>query len=348
MPLLLNDPDARAVEIGIAATILIHLLFLLLAPRWLQVAPGHGTARMPARSKQFVVRVVPPPPKPPAPPPQRFVEANPNAPSNVPDKTNNFSFMNQQAAQEKPTPNHRSDTPATQGRKDVESNQIVSGSLSKPEPVAPPASVTPPEKQAAAARREENPLPGFEKDEGNNPAGFGTNVAKKSENPTDVPEPVKGQQNAPRDQTATAALPEIDPKHPRARPTLMQQHVRPAILRENPFGTDNVGPIAYDARWSSYGQYLHEMCEIIQAELDKIMENSRTYPPEGSTVIVKFRLDSKGRIVEIIDHHGTSNEQGTNASISSITNPQPYREWTEDMIAVLGHEQELTFTFFFE
>jgi hypothetical protein len=76
------------------------------------------------------------PPKPP--PPNKYVEANPNAPDNVPDKTNNFSSQNQQLAQEKPQLDQHNDKPKLDGKKDIQSNQVVSGQLSKPQETVPP------------------------------------------------------------------------------------------------------------------------------------------------------------------------------------------------------------------
>jgi len=34
--------------------------------------------------------------------------------------------------------------------------------------------------------------------------------------------------------------------------------------------------------------------------------------------------------------------------VSAITERAPYGEWSEDMIALLGKEQELTFTFHYQ
>ena len=49
---------------------------------------------------------------PPKAPPMNFVEANPNAPDNAPDQTNNFAAQNQQVAQEKPSEESKSQKPA--------------------------------------------------------------------------------------------------------------------------------------------------------------------------------------------------------------------------------------------
>ena len=102
-PWLSEKPETRSIQIGVLGTLLIHLLLLLFAPRLLRMDRGHAAAHPPANRK-FNIELVPSPPKPPPPAPARmkYVEANPNAPENIPDKTNNVSDRNQQVAQEKP------------------------------------------------------------------------------------------------------------------------------------------------------------------------------------------------------------------------------------------------------
>jgi len=34
--------------------------------------------------------------------------------------------------------------------------------------------------------------------------------------------------------------------------------------------------------------------------------------------------------------------------VSAITDTAPYGDWTDDMIAILGNEQSLTFVFYYE
>jgi hypothetical protein len=146
VPALSSDPEVRSVQVGVMATILVHLLLLLLVPNMLRndvsSTPKHEDAM-----QQFNVELAPEPvTAPKAPPPNKFVETNPDAPDNTPDKTNNFAAQNQQAAQEKPTPDSHNDHPAIEGQKDIQSTQIVDGRLtqvntpkeSSPAPQTPP------------------------------------------------------------------------------------------------------------------------------------------------------------------------------------------------------------------
>lgn len=346
---LWEDPDWRSVLVGIAAVLLVHLLLFAVSPFLLRSEPSSLLTRKIAMPREFNIEIAPDtftkvPLKPP--PPTRYVEANPNAPENVPDKTNNFSSRNSQLAQEKPQTNAHNDTPQLTGRKDIQSNQVVSGMLIKPQESAPPApSVSNPAKSPAAARRMQNPLSGFEKSkEGDE--GFGSNIGKVPDQAKPVPNKVDGTTDSVVDGQNTE--PVIDPRHPQPRPVLEHPQTRPAIFRDNPVGTSNIGVAAYDAKWSNYGVYLHKMMEAIQAQWERILIDSNTEPPSGTSVTVRFTLDSKGKITEILQVESTSTEQGKQSCVSAITLTAPYGDWTDDMIAVLGNSQDLTFVFYYQ
>jgi len=123
---------------------------------------------------------------------------------------------------------------------------------------------------------------------------------------------------------------------------------RPAVFKDNQFGTSNIGPVAYDAKWSNYGAYLHKMIEAIQMQWERILIDSNTEPPSGSCVTVKFTLDSHGKVTEIINLESSSSEQGKQSCVSAITLTAPYGDWTDDMKAVLGESQDLTFVFYYQ
>ena len=349
-----DDDDSRSVLIGVAGTILIHLLLLWFGPHLLRSDPVHTLMRPHANPRQFSIELAPDlfkaPPKPK--PPMKFVETNPDAPENVPDKTENFAARNQQVAQEKPTPDGRSDRPALEGQKEIHSTQIVTGQLAKPVEMTPmpPAEVTPPtESKLMAPKLEQSPLTGIEKRTGDAPASFGSNVAKFAENPRNVPEKVEGLKNVPLIQGATEMQQPIDRQHPRPRPQVVKtMQTRPAIFEENKLGTMNVGLTGIDARWSNYGTYLQKMVEIIQVQFDRLNDESRITPPPGSMVTVKFILNSEGKIARIISVESKATDAAARTCTSSITIPSPFGPWTDDMKALLGEEQEMIFTFYYQ
>jgi hypothetical protein len=125
-------------------------------------------------------------------------------------------------------------------------------------------------------------------------------------------------------------------------------HVRPAIFADNQFGTSNIGPIAIDAKWSNYGVYIQRLIEEVQVSWDKILDQSRITASPGTVVFVTFHLNSKGEVTGMINHKSDSEGPHVEACISAITTPAPYGPWTDDMIAMLGNDQEMTFGFYYQ
>ena len=212
-------------------------------------------------------------------------------------------------------------------------------------PVAPEVKQT--VKTQQAARQQQNPLSGFEKTtEGND--GFGSNVGTVPDQAKPVPNKVEGSPDSKLADGSQTAEPAIDPRHPMARPQLNNTQSRPAIFKDNQFGTRNIGAVSYDAKWSEYGAYLHKMLEAIQYQWDRILIDSATYPPSGSMVTVKFTIDSKGKITDIGVLESTSSEQGKQSCPAAITMSAPYGDWSEDMVKVLGNSQDITINFYYE
>ena len=352
--LLSDNDDTRSVITGMLLTLLLWPTTIALL--WLALRSlGHSSSShaAPPPKPIYTIQLTQDPLPEKKPPPDRFVETNPDAPENTPDKTRNFAARNQQVAQEKPTPDEKSEAPALTGKKPGEVSQIVNGQLNTteqpPPPTPPPMPEVPPSPEQEVARREQIPLPGAEKVEGESKEGFGANLAKSPEGASAVPERIEGQKNAPDvANAAQAAQPRIDPQRPQPRQRVAR-NVRPAVLVENKFGTSNIGPIAIDARWSQYGEYLQKFIETVQVQWERILDQTHTSPPSGSTVTVKFRMDGKeGAIAEIISSESTGGTQAERSCISAITARSPYGKWPDDMIAVLGESQEMTFTFYYQ
>lgn len=347
------DPESRSTVLGIVGVVIFYLLLWGVSP-WLKVDQVLLPAKPQSAAKQFNIELTPesfakPEPAKPAPPPFKFVETNPDAPENTPDKTQNFSDRNTQVAQEKPS-DKVSDRPTTEGKKDFDTTQIISGQLTKPvEHIEAVPDPTPPQEQKVATiKAEQNPLSGFEKKTGDDKTAFGSNIAKFPANAQDIPEKVDGQKNVPLIQGATEMQPAIDPTKPRARPSLVSApQARPAILADVIGGSQKMG-LAYDAKWSNYGVYLKKLVDTVQIQWERILQESRVYPPSGTTVQVKFILDSEGRIARIVSVENQSSDQGGRACVSAITDRAPYGAWTDDMKAMLGDRQEMTFSFYYQ
>lgn len=356
-----DELDLRSLIFGVLlAAIVWPLLVLLLwfGTRHLGKEAVDPSLKVDRAKPKFDVSVVDDfimPSKPPEKPQQQFVETNPDAPENIPDKTNNFGARNTQASQEKPNPEANGDRAATEGKKDFQSNQVVNGELQPPSEAPPPEPPPTPEiaaalEKASTANKAENPLPGVEKLEGLNPNGFGMNKAERTDNVTNSQEKVEGAKEAPLTVgQMSPSQPRIDPRKPQPRVRLDKPNTRPAIFQENRLGSRNNGPASFDSRWSNYGAYLSRMSEAIQMQFDQLMFNSGIHPPNGSVVVVKLRIDKTGTITEIIETPATNTggSQYENICKTALTSRSPYGEWTDDMVAMLGDSQVMTWTFYY-
>jgi len=356
VPRFSRNPEVRSIQIGVLGTILVHLFLFLTVPYILRFESGSGVRPTPI-PPQFNIELAPdeaateiPAPEE-KPPPFKFVEINPDAPDNVPDNTENFASQNQQSAQEEETPDMSGNRPAMEGQTQIKTESIVTGRLIPPSPPIPSA---PPQReqneqveQTEAPKREQIPLSGFEKSPDSPEDSYGSNIAQLPDGSADVEKHVEGLKDAPMAQNATGMVLKIDPKRPQPRPQL-EKRARPAIFTENKIGTSNIGNIGRDARWSEYGEYLQRLVESVQIQWERILTQSKVYPTSGTRVVVKFELNSKGQVSRILGVEGTAGELSQSSCVSAITERAPYGDWSEDMMRVLGSEQELTFTFYYQ
>ena len=350
-----DDYTRRSIGIGIACTVLFHLLLLWLSPnfgfnRFSGVHSGIAVVK-PNQGKSFDFQLQPPE-EPPAPDPFKFVETNPDAPENTPDKTANISNRNQQSAQKEAAkekdPENR---PSIRGQETIKSDSIVTGDLSKPQQGAaaqPEVTKTDSDKQQEEmkARAEQTPLSGFEKSEGKSEDGIATNISKATTPSTHADELVEGAHDAKDPTGGLVAVEQTSKAQPKARPRLTA--ARSTILTNRATGTTNVGILGIDARWSEYGEYMQELLEIVQTQWYKILQESRVSPPRGSHVVITFKINYKGEtdIVKVED--SDAGKQGVFSCQNAITDRQPYRKWTEQMISVLGEEQQITLSFYYQ
>ena len=353
-----RDPIDRSIGIGVACTILFHLLLLWLSPnfafeKFSGVHTGiHVAKTNPGKTFDFQLDpgLVPPERQK---DPLRFVETNPDAPENTPDKTANFSNRNQQSAQPDPAkekdPENR---PSVKGQETIKNDTaIVAGDMSKPQSgaAASPESVKNDNTQQQAeqlARAEQVPLSGIEKSEGPSPDGIATNISKSKAPTTHADQALEGARDATNPDGGLVAVTQTSKATPKARPRLTA--AMPSILTTRASGTTNAGIMGQDARWSEYGEYLHQMEEIIVAQWYRLNEESRVSPPHGSHVTITFKINSKGETDIIKVEDVDCGKQGVWYCQSAIQDRQPYRKWTEQMIAVLGDEQTLVFGFYYQ
>ena len=353
-----KDRTDRSIIIGLTCTLLFHILLVWLSPNFAfnKFSGVHSGISVTSanKGKTFDFELAQPPVKEKERDPFKFVETNSAAPENIPDKTTNFSNRNQQSAQEVAAkeldPEHR---PSVQGQDKIKNDAaIVSGDMAPPQKAAAPSQTNPAEdtqdRVEQKARAEQVPLAGFDKTEGKSEDGIATNVAKANRSQTNnAQEALEGAPDAKDPTGGLVNVAKTQRAQPKERPKLSSVSLnRTTILTNRAPGVANIGVRGIDARWSEYGEYLQELQEIVQISWYKILQESRISPPRGSHVSVTFRLNSKGEteIIKVEDFE--SGKQAVFSCQNAITYPQPYRKWTEQMIAVLGDSQEMTFDFY--
>lgn len=350
-----DDYTRRSVGIGIACTVLFHVLLLWLSPRFgMEKFSGvHSgiSVTKPTTGKSFDFQLDQPE-KPDVPDPFRFVETNPDAPDNTPDKTPNVSNRNQQTAQEEAAkekdPENR---PSVKGQDEIKNeSSIVTGEMSKPQQgaAAAPEVTTDSEKQQQEmkARAEQTPLSGFEKVEGKSEDGIASNISNSKTPTTHADQLLEGARDATDPTGGLVSVDQLSKAQPKARPRLTAP--RSTILTNRATGTTNIGIMGIDARWSEYGEYMQELIEIVQTQWYKILQESRVSPPRGSHVVITFKINFKGETEIVKVEDADAGKQGVFFCQNAITYPQPYRKWTDQMIAVLGEEQQMTFRFYYQ
>jgi hypothetical protein len=63
---------------------------------------------------------------------------------------------------------------------------------------------------------------------------------------------------------------------------------------------------------------------------------------------VTFRLKSDGTVSQVVKVQGNSSDLGQKYCVSAITDRGSYGKWTDDMVAMMGSEQDLTFVFYYQ
>ena len=199
------------------------------------------------------------------------------------------------------------------------------------------------------ARAEQVPLNGFEKVSGKSEDGIAMNKAKSKSPTTNAEQALEGDPNSKNAQGGLVAVQQTSQAQSKQRPRLASASLNQTIpLTTRLSGVDNAGIVSRDARWSEHGEYLNEMLEIIRVTWYRILEESRVSPPRGSHVMVTFKINAKGETDIVKVENADSGKQAVFSCQNAITYPQPYRKWSQQMIAVLGEQQELTIAFYYQ
>jgi hypothetical protein len=113
-------------------------------------------------------------------------------------------------------------------------------------------------------------------------------------------------------------------------------------LEMGPKEVIDVGPA-----WNGYEKYEQKMLQTIQAKWQRILIDSRSSPPSGTLVAIKFVLSADGKIVKIVDVGNTSNGSGEQSCMTALVTTAPFDRWTDKMVAALGTSQAVTLRFYY-
>ncbi len=167
----------------------------------------------------------------------------------------------------------------------------------------------------------------------------------------EIPPSVEQQQQEQQEQEQTQQAREPTPESPpmpRPRPRL-RPNVVPAPLMQSTGAASRVGSVAVDAKMSEFGDYLQRMIEAVSAQWNENVAGVTLLSERPSRVKVRFTLDYQGQVsnMRVVDKTPNARILATTLCMDAIQWRSPYDVWTSDMMAILGLQQELTFTFYY-
>lgn len=325
--------------VSLAGTVLIHLVGIFVLPDsfWepLSVEPENRL--------EVVLELAEEVEK----PEEDFILTNPDVPSNPPDETDFFSNRDQQAAQEEKTDEGDRSLPEVEGEEPEPTQNIVSGENLE---------LTPEEWSEIFERGWETGLemsdlperliPGFEEVESEE----GLEVPVTEEEGPDLEEdPIigveigAGEEKKDSLEIADSGDQESDRIVPRPRPRLPQ--AAHDLVGERKGAAPRTGPIAVDANFSEYGDYLARMLDVIVRQWYFLAWESLPSGEAGTVVSVSFLVGADGRIRELEVVETSAGLIATLICQDAVESRQPYGEWTPEMREVLGEEQTVRIRF---
>ncbi|MGE9291548.1 MAG: hypothetical protein ACQKBT_11190 [Puniceicoccales bacterium] len=289
---------------------------------------------------------------------ERFVEANPNLPSNPPDETVNFGARDQQAAEPDPDPSSESDFPARDTEQESQtflergdtSERLEAGVYSEASTESPPA------QEASGAVGDMAPRVERETPEWLQPAkeGEGTDIPEASDGEEKTSDEAEERRpgsivldDGLQKQTEESESPSVN--NPAARPLPRKKvgaEVLLAPLNQSKARASRRGEMGVNSRLTDYGEYTQRALEAIQAEWHRLIrEVSLGADSTYSSVTVVFYIEKNGSISRTKIEKSTASELGSMICLDAVYARAPYGVWTDDMVRTLGDETRVEITF---
>ncbi|MFP4157020.1 MAG: hypothetical protein ACLFU4_05315 [Opitutales bacterium] len=345
----------RRTFLALALALVVHLAVILMLPE--RVLPVHRTANKQAEVVYEIDLVEPEN--------MRFVEANPEAPENEPDRSDQYSYRAQQAADESPEAT-ADNAPKVAGEED--SQKILQGQLEQAPPVPP--GVYSPQAQPGEGEGSEGgeagaqtsaqveppqplPPPDFIEQKPVNESGPGSRLEQTADAPEEVPEldpnapidvyrPPDTEQAQADSGDGSGGAPEARPT-PRARPRLAPELLSGPLMQSNSSASRR-GELAIDATFSEFGEYQQQFYAAVQAGWYQEIEFFEPIDT-AARVHVRFRMQADGTVDRIEAVQSTASKLATVICETAISKRSPFRPWTEEMVRVFGDERWLNVVF---
>jgi outer membrane biosynthesis protein TonB len=363
MPLLESNPRKASPEPGsesrdglivaILLAVVFHLLLYVATP----AEPfGHETASLPEnRTLELILE----PPEVVELPEETYVRATPNVAEEVPEETPNISDRDQVAAQEETLPGD-TQTPFVEGDEE-ESNRLVQGNpFQQPTPPAPPEAsqqdgaspmpaqeAAPQEVEAAPQIAQPESLPAEEVD---GPEAIEVVEAQTEPQPeqppreTEMTSPEDGRGEFAQTTPAQTAAAEGPTPRPRQR---VERDTSFGPIKDNRQGTVRVGRLAFDSRYSEFGEYWRRVAEIIELRWRNLVYNTKSIPFNRNKVVVEFFITSDGSVEEVTVSFSSAGRLAETVSMDAIEGEAPFFEWTPDMILTMGERAPCAIHFYY-
>lgn len=361
--------DYESTLVSIVLTLLIHLLVYWIIPKNIAVSFEESGRK---NEVEYVFEEFKEEPDTET---MRFVETNPDVPTNVPDNTINIAARDQQAAQPDPSEIGDEATPFLNGEEEL-SPKILTGRLpSQSQPIVAPyqeASASQESPQSSLSSVEDGvtmvapqppPIPDFIDQEPEIEDGLASRLEPGegkvlTEEDSDQKHinlnlsPINSDSVDPLQPGAQPQVASVNsqsqPQLPRPRPRLSSD-VLPGPKMKSMTGVSGLGMISIEAKFSEYGDYLQRMYEAIGYQWLLLANQTRRAAAQiSSRVILDFVIFKNGEIKDLQVIHSTAGQTATLICKDAVQSRTPFGKWTEEMVRTLGDEQEIRVTFIYQ
>ena len=352
------DESWRAILLAFTLTLIVHIGTLLILPD--QFFYNYLSDSAESKSEQFYELTLVDETE------RIYVEASPDAPKNKPDRSNNYSYREQQSADQNPLED-AINKPHVVG--DVDSQKILNGKLRSNEQIEVGVYSTVEhfstrgdynlEKRGQTSQKStpfiSKPLkaPDFLNTDSikENEDGSRSSLAQITDNsmeqvgkniPIEVYRPIEAIEEVETFSMSAESEPVPKPK-PRIRPRLAPELTTGPLMRSKGSASRH-GSVAIDATFSEFGEYEQQFYAAIQSGWYQEIEYFQ--PIDTATrVLVSFTIHQDGSISGLNATNSTASDIGTFICEEAISKRSPFRAWTKEMIEVFGIKRDLNIVF---